>query len=90
MARIDVPSLSFLFRLNVALFAAMGLGLALAFHFWIPPFFLRGLSPSTAFDAREYEHVFSWVQEPTIVFLGGRVERSMQNRLKHPERSADL
>jgi hypothetical protein len=39
MARIDVPSLSFLFRLNVALFAAMGLGLTLAFHFWIPPFF---------------------------------------------------
>jgi hypothetical protein len=40
VARIDVPSFSFLFRLNVALFAAMGLGVALVFHFWIPPFFL--------------------------------------------------
>jgi hypothetical protein len=68
MARIDVPSLSFLFGLNVAVFAAMGLGVALAFHFWVPPFFLRGLSNSTAFNAGEYEHGSPWAQEALVIF----------------------
>jgi len=39
VARIDVPSLSFLFRLDVALFTIMRFGVAFAFHFQYLPFF---------------------------------------------------
>jgi hypothetical protein len=84
MARIDVPSLSFLFGLDVALFAAMGLGVALAFHFRIPPFFFNA-----AFRFRPHwmpenmgMHLL-WRKGQWSFLFEGEQTAHFKNRLKH-------
>jgi hypothetical protein len=70
MARIDVPSLSFLFGLNVALFALMGLGLALALHFGIPPFFIAAFRFRPDLIPGKMGMLLLWRKGRCSIFLG--------------------